>query len=470
MDNIGIGIDGFNYGPFPKPEDLGIRLSQWIFLPAVEALGFTQDELVAILADYLKLLEGSLEGAIENVRQLFVSRFHDSITKMAELVPENENIQEATANGTVTHICKKSEEQRVTEVLALFTALAGYLACVEREGPDRANTYSFLVHETLSLELPAYVLRLPELLAALQHENPTAFTGRLKQYPSCAMVMLGIFEGGRSKKAVDRPEECSKCSFLASATAEGRRMIMECSKCSYRPRLPWGWNKSIVAGRIPKLGEGDAPDLHDAGCYLEALTTSLLVGREDFITKGINLSVAQEEGLAIMDCRYAELGGEQGIAESLACNHLDKRRQAIVEAPFTEGDAFCKTEEALNTLKSMIAKFKEESTIELKNAEAFRKLGHPASLDRKIEDEDGEVVTLADMIAGSRDLEEAMPQLAKWVESLEVEDRGLFIEHFMSGKSLDEVAIERGWNYDRVQKRAYRLEKQFEEILTKMSD
>ena len=117
-----------------------------------------------------------------------------------------------------------------------------------------------------------------------------------------------------------------------------------------------------------------------------------------------------------------------------------------------------------------MTRWKKKSTEVLKESERLRKLGQPRSLDTEIEGEDGEITTLADMMPASPDLEEAIPQFMEIYEKLDLEDAELIKEHFIEGKSIDEVAIERGWNYDRAQKRLWRLRKQIEEILTQMDD
>jgi len=458
-NNFKIGVDGLNYGPFPKPENLGGRLSQWLLLPGAEELGFTQEELVAILGDWLKLCEGSLEESIGKARQLITAQFYDGFSKMAKLMPKSETVQDVTANSSI-----KSEGERIAELIALLSALIAYISCVEREGLDKANTYSLLMHETLSRELPSYVLRIPELLTMFEHESPGAFLKRLKKYPSCALVILGRFEEGKPTGLIERPSECLECPFFVAATSKGMGWIKECSQCPYRHKL---FRKGcVIAGRIPKLGEDDSPDLYHAGNYLESIMLSLMVGREDFISKGFNLYIAQQEGLAVMDGRYAELDGEQSVAESLAQDYLDKRSQYIIKASFLDGEAFRKTEDALDTLPIMMTRFKKESTEELEQVEVLRKLGQTISLDKEIEGEDGEITTLADMMPASPDLEEAMPQLLEIYEKLDPDDAELFQERWVEGKSIDEIAIEQDWKYDRVQKRLWRIEKQIREILT----
>lgn len=443
LDNKAMELSGLPIGPFPKPEDLGIRLSQWILLPEVEALGFTQEELVVILADWLRLFEGSVEESIQKVRQLFLSQFQGAITSVAKLAPEDETIEAVTVNGIEKHV--KSMEERAAEVLALFCALSAYLSCVEREGPDKANTYSFFVHETLSIQLPACIFKLPELLTTLQHQTPARFTKRLKQ-TSGGVVSLRRFEGLSLKDGIEKVKECLEDPSLPSPKDIGY----------------------VNAGRIAKTGEDDSPNLHDGGFYLEALLTSLLLGREDFISGCVNVRIAQDEGLHVMDGKYAELGGEQGIAESLAQDYLNRRSQAIIKASLTTGEAFARAEEALNTLEPMMTRFKKESTIELEETETLRRLGRPASLDKEIEGEDGETTTLANMMPATADLEEALPILFEWLERLEPEDSELFMGVFFDGRELQEVAIERGWDYDRAQKRVWRLHKEIEGILTQM--
>ena len=113
-----------------------------------------------------------------------------------------------------------------------------------------------------------------------------------------------------------------------------------------------------------------------------------------------------------------------------------------------------------------MVRFKKESTKELRESEALRKLGLPRSLDEEIEGEDGEITTLAEIIPAPTDLEEALPRLLEIFEKLDPQDAELLRERFVDGKSLDEIAIERGWEYDHAQKHILRLVK---EIFAKMS-
>ena len=100
-DNFKIGVDGLNYGPFPKPENLGSRLSQWLLLPGAKELGFTQEELVVILGDWLKLCEGSLEESIGKARQLIIAETYDDFSKMDKLVPKSQTEQGVMVNSSI---------------------------------------------------------------------------------------------------------------------------------------------------------------------------------------------------------------------------------------------------------------------------------------------------------------------------------------------------------------------------------
>ena len=102
----------------------------------------------------------------------------------------------------------------------------------------------------------------------------------------------------------------------------------------------------------------------------------------------------------------------------------------------------------------------------MRESEALRKLGRPRSLDEELEGRDGEMITLAEIIPAPSDLEEALPQFLEIYEKLDPQDAELLRERFVDGKSLDEIAIERGWKYDHAQKHILRLVK---EIFAKMS-
>ena len=284
---------------------------------------------------------------------------------------------------------------------------------------------------------------MPGFFAELQRQNPSQFTRLLRQYPDDDDD-TSIFQGA----TVFIPQEqktISLCDFVKGL----RDHSIAKPDCYY----------VIPVKKPEKPKKRRKADLHDADCYLGSLMLSLLVSREDFITKGVNLSVAQEEGLAIMDGDYAELGGEQGIAESLAHDYLDKQRQGINKASLLDGEAFHRVAEALQTLECLMTRFKKESTGELRESEALRKLGRPRSLDEEIEGEDGEITTLAEIIPAPTDLEEALPRLLEIFEKLDPQDAELLRERFVDGKSLDEIAIKRGWEYDHTQKHILRLVK-----------
>jgi len=336
------------------------------------------------------------------------------------------------------------------DVLALFTALYAYLASVEKAGLDAANDFSLTVHSDVRNCPADTLLDLPGFFTELQKQNPSRFTSLLRQYPDDDDD-ASIFQGA----IVFIPQEQKTINFCDFVKGLRGHSITKPDRYYVIP---------VKKSERPKKRRNT--DLHDTGCYLESLMLSLLVGREDFITKGVNLSVAQDEGLAIMDGSYAELGGEQWIAKSLAQDYLDEHGQDIIATPMLDGESLNRTQKILETLQSLMVRFKRESTKELRESEALRKLGRPRSLAEEIEGEDGEITTLAEIIPAPPELEEALPRLLEIFEKLDPQDAELLWERFVDDKPLDEIAIERGWKYDHAQKRIRRLVK---EIFAEMS-
>ncbi len=195
----------------------------------------------------------------------------------------------------------RTVEEKAMDVLALFTALYAYLASVEKAGLDPANAFSLKVHADVRNCPSDITLDLPGTFTELQKQNPSQFTSLLRQYPDDGDD-ASIFQGA----TVFIPQEQKTINFCDFVKGLRDHSIAKPDRYYVIP---------VKKPERPKKRRN--ADLHDAGCYLESLMLSLLVGREDFITKGVSLSVAQDEGLAIMDGRYSELGGEQGIAESL---------------------------------------------------------------------------------------------------------------------------------------------------------
>jgi hypothetical protein len=221
---------------------------------------------------------------------------------------DNNNRAESPVPGKIPlkqNISKTNEqtdEEKAVDILSLFTALYAYLASVKKEGLDKANARSLKVHNDLFECQADILLNLPSVFADLREKNPSQFTRLLRQYPDNDDE-FSFFQGA----TVYIPKEHKTMDFgdFVKAIRDGSMTKPDRYQVIRKPQKP---NKRRNA------------DLHDPGCYFQSLILSLLAGREDFITKGVNLSVAQDEGLAIMDGDYAELGGEQGIAESLALN------------------------------------------------------------------------------------------------------------------------------------------------------
>jgi hypothetical protein len=483
MGDIEIGLSGLGVGPFPDQDKVGGLIRQWRLLPLAKALGFSEEALTNYIVEFSGLFSGaSINDFAKRFRNDFLPHWTDGLLMAPSLAERSTSPRDESPDAKNSDVqliscvpCTDSDsqtefpapskmlskrnisltngwtvEEKAVHVLALFTALYAYLASVERAGLDVANSFSDKVHADVLFCPIEILLDLPGTFAGLQKQNPSQFTRLLQQYPDDDDD-ASIFEGA----TVFIPQEQKTIKF--SDFVKGLREHSIAKPDRYYV---------IPVKKPEKARKRKKADLHDAGCYAESLMLSLLVGRDDFITRGVNLNVAQDEGLAIMDGSYAELGGEQAVAESLAHDYLDKQIQDITKASLLDGEAFHRVAEALQMLECLMTRFKKESTEELRKSEKLRKLGRPRSLDEEIEGEDGEITTLSESIQAPTDLEEALPQFLEIFKKLDPQDAELLKERFFEGKSLDEIAIERGWEYDHAQKYILHLVK---DIFVKMS-
>lgn len=167
--------------------------------------------------------------------------------------------------------------------------------------------------------------------------------------------------------------------------------------------------------------------------------------------------------------RYYELVGGSSALDEIAQSWVDKHVPEKMEysLPFDFGNMEEGFTQFIEQLCSTLVKQQNLEIVHLKRREQILNTCQPLSLDVDVEDENGEPRPLSEMMPAPADLEEAMPQLREIWESLEPEEAKLLSERFIEGKPLNEIAIERGWSYDRTQKRIERLMK---DILNKMSD
>jgi len=216
--------------------------------------------------------------------------------------------------------------------------------------------------------------------------------------------------------------------------------------------------------------QGDRIDLSNPVDYVATVFLALCLRREDIIAKAIDFRLANELTCGTIEQRYVELGGQQSIMEKLAQDYLTSQRESITQASFLDGTVIDQAQKVLAKLEPLLNDFQEEAIEELKSAKRWDDLSRPKSLDTEIESENGEVTTFAEMVAGPPDLDEAMPQFLEIYERLDPEDRELLEQLYFEGRSLEEIAMERDWEYDRTQKRAKRLEKKITDMLTKMPE
>ena len=230
--------------------------------------------------------------------------------------------------------------------------------------------------------------------------------------------------------------------------------------------------KQRDARRIASLvSQADTTDPHIAG-VLSVLAFSLRFCRTSIagdVLLYLCHSLAFRTVAGALQPRYYELAGGSSALDEIAQSRVDKHVLEKIEysLPFD----FRKTEEDLtqfiDQLCSALVQRQDFEIRLLKTREEIFNKCQPLSLDVSVEDRDGEVEPLSEMLPAPADLDEAMPQLLEILEKLNPQDAELYKERFLEGKSLEQINVERGWTYDRTQKRIERLTK---DILNKMSN
>jgi hypothetical protein len=483
IEDIDIGISGFGVGPFPNQNEVGDLIRQWKLLPLAKVLGFNEGALTSHVVEFLNLFsDASVNDFAKRFRNEFLPRWKDGLLIAQSLAErpvdqgdtftdaasfdvkqlpslsctDDDNRAESPIPGkipskqTVSKTNEQTDEEKAVDILSLFTALYAYLASVKKEGLDKANAHSLKVHTDLFQCRADILLNLPSVFAELLEKNPSQFTRLLRQYP-------------------DNDDECS---FFQGATVfipkEHKTMDLGDFVKAIRDGSMAKPDRYQVIRKPQKPKKRRNADLHDPGCYLQALVLSLLVGREDFIAKGVNLSVAQDEGLAIMDGDYAELGGEQGVAESSALDYLRESSRGIIATHLLDGESLNKTQKSAETLQSLMLRFKEESTKELKETQKLDKLTKPLSLDTEVDDEEGGTISMSECLPAEHDLLEAVDQYYEAVSELPEEMEPIFRRVWEEGETPKQAALSLGYQWtSALERKAERMIKKiFEEMIS----
>lgn len=488
--DMGIGLSGFGVGPFPDRSRIRLLVNQWRLLPLAKALGFDEEEITADLEKLVDLFSGVGVGDfVENMRSV-VPYVRIGALAIAETSFEtcngDKNKEDRTAAG------ERKIEEKATDVLALFSALYAYISSVERIGEDKANDFSLKVHAQLR-DLPTeFLLNFPAFLAQVREEDPSRFMKRLYHYPDDhdnddesftreTLAPFAKFRMGDSEPLIQVIERLKRHSSAKNNVADSLSSAVVFIIKERKSLNLVDFFSGLVDGSIkPQMFTVTVPDetrhvrplsrpdLHDPGSYLEALMVSLLVGRKGFIIKGINLNIAQEEGLGIMDGNYAEIGGEQRFGESLAQGYLDKESEGILKASILDGEAFVKAEEALGTLKTVMSRFKKESTKELKEVEKLDKLTKPVSLDTEVEDEEGGTTSLSECLPTEQDLLEAVNRYCEAVSDLPQDMQPLFRRVWEEGETPKQAALNLGYDWTSTLER--QVERMIRKIRSKMTE
>lgn len=219
------------------------------------------------------------------------------------------------------------------------------------------------------------------------------------------------------------------------------------------------------------VSQADTTNPHTAGT-LRVLAFSLRFCRKSiagdvlqYLRRSLVFRIA---GHALQPSYYELVGGSSALDE-IAQSRVDKHVLGKIEysLPFDFG----KMEEGFTRfIEQLYSTLVEEQNFEilhLKRREQIFNTCQPLSLDVEVEDEDGELRPLSEMMPAPADLEEAMPQLLEILDKLDPRDAELYKERFLEGKPLNQIAAERGWTYEQTQKRIERLMK---DILNEMSN
>jgi hypothetical protein len=483
IEDIDIGISGFGVGPFPNQNEVGDLIRQWKLLPLAKMLGFNEEALTSYVIEFLNLFsDTSVNDFAKRFRNDFLPRWKDGLLLAPSLAErpadqgdtptdadsfdakqlpslsctDDDNRAESPILGkipskqAVSMTNGQMVEEKAADILSLFTALYAYLASVKKEGLDEANARSLKVHTDLFKCRADILINLPSVFAELHEKNPSQFTRLLRQYPDNDDEG-GFFQG--ATVFIPKEHKTMDLGDFVKAIRDGSMAKPDRYRVIRKPQKP---KKRRNA------------DLHDPGCYLQSLILSLLVGREDFIAKGVNLSVAQDEGLAIMDGDYATLGGEQGIAESSALDYLRESSRGIIATHLLEGESLNKTQKSAETLQSLMLKFKEESTKELKEAQKLDKLTKPLSLDTEIDDEEGGTISMSECLPAEHDLLEAVDRYYEAVSELPEEMEPIFRRVWEEGETPKQAALSLGYQWtSALERKAERMIKKiFEEMIS----
>jgi hypothetical protein len=379
--------------------------------------GASKDDLVAGLSNMYQVARENLGDFAAQMSKVMLE-LPEICRKVAEQSSEIPTVPRAGAGGVPE---EKDVDERAVELAALHAALVAYLLVVESKGVRYANLGSGAVFERVRAIGPG----LFDLLAEAREMKPHEFVASLVKAET-------LFYPRRraSSRARQSPGVC----------VEHRR----------------GYELMEITHQI-NLAGGKA--------YAELVLLALMLDRKDIISKGAHFRLACEATVNAIGHRYIELGGTQDVMEHTAMDYLESGVGEVMRAAPLDGEAARRAEAMLGKLGPLLDKFQQEAGKELEEAHRLDRLSRPVDLDAEV-GEQGEGSTLADLIPGEPDVAEARLQLKEICDSLEPEDADLFIERFIEGKSIQEIATERRWEYDRTQKRLERMKKR---IIDEMS-
>jgi hypothetical protein len=486
VQDMEIGLSGFGIGPFPDQNRIRPLISKWRLLPLAKKLGFDQEEIAAYLETFFGLFSGVSVHDFADTITHFLPFIRARALAVVETSSNTSNKDKNKEDRSV--LGERTNEEKAADVLALFSAVYAYISSVDRIGQDKANDFSCEVYSQLVILPSELLLSTSAFVSKVREDSSSQFIKRLYQYPNGqndvddtllrhVPVLIAHLCMGNPGPLRELLRRLSMVKDNAANSFSSAIVFMpkEQKSLSLIDFFSGLLNQSIkpqaftvtVPDMQRKSKKLSRPDLHDPGSYLEALMVSVLVGRKDFITKGVNLNIAQEEGLGIMDSNYAIIGGEQGFGESLAQDYLDKRSVGILKASLLDGEAFMKAGEALDTLKTMMSRFKNESTQELKEVQKLDKLTKPVSLDTEVEVDEGGTSSLFECIQAEQDPLEALGRYYEAVSKLPKEMQLIFRRVLEEGETPKQAAMSLGYEWtSAVERKVERMKKKiYEEML-----
>jgi hypothetical protein len=195
--------------------------------------------------------------------------------------------------------------------------------------------------------------------------------------------------------------------------------------------------------------------------YTVGISLLLVFGRPDVVEKGLHFRLSNQVSTSIITQRYVELGGEQGILESVVKASLDKNWQMVANAPFLS-EAQQAAKDVIDKATSFAENRQQWESQVLAGKERLEKLSQPTSLDVPVETEEGESVLRIELIPSRPDLVEALPSYYEAITTLPEIMQLIFKRVWEEGETPQQAAIKLGREWTGA------LERQVERMIKKI--